>query len=57
MDQVHQAGDRHAKRVYRRMVTAKKMNAHEAETELRTMEAVLATLEGIAEPGPFPSLA
>ena len=45
------------KRVYRRMVTAKKMNAHEAETELRTMEAVLATLEGIAEPGPFPSLA
>ena len=41
---MHQAGDRHAKRVYRRMVTAKKMNAHEAETELRTMEAVLATL-------------
>jgi hypothetical protein len=41
------------RRLYPRWVMAEKMSATEADAELRTMEAVLQTLEAIASPPLF----
>ena len=41
------------RRLYPRWVMAEKIGAHEADHELRCMEAVLKTLEGLAAPPLF----